>query len=112
MDSGSIRRLRGGAREVHARRVIARFAASGSCKAAFCREEGICTATLTRWLRAFGPGEGASVGGGFVEVRLDRGAMRGSFELDLAAGRRLRIPADFAVADLERILAVLERAPC
>jgi hypothetical protein len=65
-----------------------------------------------RWRQEFGAATPPSAGVGFVEVRLDRGLARGVFDLELSSGRRLRIPPDFAVADLERLLALLDRAPC
>lgn len=107
-----LRRLRGKAREAHARRVLARFASSGASQAAFCREEGISPTTFSRWLQQFGVDEGSAAGGGFVEVRLDRGLSASAFEIELGAGRRLRIPPGFAVEDLERLLALLDRPSC
>lgn len=106
-----IRHLRGKPREVHARGALGRFAASGLSRAAFCRKEGISTMTLLRWTQEFG-GDSRPAAGGFVEVRLDRGPSGPCFELEFALGRRLRIPPDFAVADLERLLGVLDRAAC
>jgi hypothetical protein len=107
-----IRHLRGGAREVHARGALGRFEASGLSRAAFCRREGISTMTLLRWVKEFGGAPRPATGAGFVEVRLDAGSPQGGFELELARGRRLRIPPGFSVADLERLLALLDRAAC
>lgn len=112
MDSGSLRRLRGGVREAHAREVLARFAASGASRGDFCRKEGICTATLSRWMGEFGAAPRAPAGQGFVEVRLDRGSGASGFELELVGGRRLRIPPGFDVGDLGRLLSLLEPAAC
>ena len=112
MATTSIRRLRGPIREAHAREVLGRLAPSGLSKAAFCRSEGISPVTLGRWLGEFGSDARASTGTGFVEVRLDRGSSRPTFQLELSSGRRLHIPPGFDVAELERLLAVVERAPC
>jgi hypothetical protein len=68
--------------------------------------------TLLRWVREFGGAPRPGSGAGFVEVRLDRGATSGGFELELARGRRLRIPPGFSARDLERLLALLDRAAC
>ncbi len=112
MGFSAIRRLRGSAREAHAREAIGRFVASGAGRAAFCRREGISPVTLARWLGEFGGATPRKAEGGFVEVRLERPASAGGFDLELSAGRRLRIPPGFDVGDLGRLLALLERAPC
>ena len=112
MRSSSIRRLRGEAREAHARGALGRFAASGSRKAAFCRAEGISTVTLGRWQKEFGRSARSPGGAAFVEVRLDRDATGGGFELELSTGRRLKIPRGFDAGDLERLLAALGRTTC
>ncbi len=112
MGSSTIRRLRGAAREAHAREAIGRFVASGTGRAAFCRKEGISPVTLSRWLGEFGRPTPPKAGGGFVEVRLERTASAGGFDLELSTGRHLRIPVGFDVGELERLLALLERAPC
>ncbi len=112
MGTSSIRRLRGAAREAHAREAIGRFVASGSGRAAFCRREGINPVTLSRWLGEFGDAARPKAGAGFVEVRLDRAPSAGGFELELSTGRHLRIPPGFDVGDLGRLLALLERAAC
>lgn len=112
MAANAIQRLRGAKREAHARGVLGRLASSGLSKAGFCRKEGISTVTLGRWLEEFGAAATSAVGEGFVEVRLERGSAREGFELELPSGRHLRIPPGFDAADLERVLGLLERAPC
>ena len=106
------RRRRGQEREEYVRQVLARWEGSGLTKVAFCRREGISTVALRRWLGEFREGV-LRPRGGFVEVRLPSPvAPPASFELDLASGRRLRIPAGFEARDLERLLAVVERRSC
>lgn len=112
MVATSIRRLRGKAREVHARAVLRRWAAGGSSKSAFCRKEGICTVTLSRWLREFGAVSRPAADGAFVEVRLDREPTRSGFEIEFPSGRRLRVHPGFDAVELERLLGLVDRAPC
>lgn len=107
------RRLLGAEREANARRVLARWEASGLSQVAFCRSEGITTVTLARWRREFGdeskPPESPVR---FVKVEVGGGAGSAVIEVDLASGHRLRVPPGFSAEDLERILAVLERPRC
>lgn len=111
MAGRDVRRLRGSGREANARRVLRRWKASGLSQAAFCRRAGITTVTLGRWRREFGDGDGGPRGG-FVEVRLGPSAGSAAYDLELASGRHLRIPAGFDAQELERLLAVLGRAGC
>ena len=111
MAGRDIRRLRGSEREANARGMLRRWKASGLSQAAFCRRAGISTVTLGRWLREFGDGEGGSRGG-FVEVRLGPSTAAAAYDLELASGRHLRIPAGFDASELDRLLAVLGRVAC
>ena len=118
------------AREEWAKRVE-RWRDSGLSCAEFAAELGINPRTLTYWkwmlnkeargekrvwrarktrapreLRASEPPRPLAAVTGLVEVQ---GAPRdGRFELELGAGRRLRVPATFDAADLQRLLDVLE----
>lgn len=107
----AVERLRGTARERHAREALGRLERSGLSKAAFCRREQISTVTLGRWRREFGASARSTPQARFVEVRLDRPPPTG-FELELPGGRRLRIPAGFDATELERLLAALARGTC
>lgn len=108
-----VRRLRGGAREAHAREVLARWEAGGLGPAAFARREGVSPVTLRRWRQEFGaPARTAGVAGGFIEVRLPGRAPTGGFEVGLSDGRVVRVPAGFDPQELSRLLAVLEPARC
>jgi hypothetical protein len=120
------------AREEWAKRVE-RWRDSGLSSAEFAAELGINPRTLTYWkwmLNKEARGEkrvwqarktraprvlrrGASerpqsppVVAGIVEVQA--APRDGRFELELGAGRRLRVPATFDAADLRRLLDVLE----
>jgi transposase-like protein len=108
-----IRRLRGRAREAHAREVLARYEASGLGQASFARREGVSPVTLGRWREEFGARAGtAGVPGGFIEVRLAGRASAGGFEVGLADGRVVRVPVGFDAQELARLLAALEPARC
>lgn len=68
--------------------------------------------TLLRWRRAFGEGAGAVAGTRFVEVRVDRGTDAAGYEIDLASGRRLRIPPGFDADEVVALLRIADAASC
>lgn len=121
------------AREEWAKRVE-RWRDSGLSCAEFAAELGVNPRTLTYWkwmfnkeargeprvwptrktrglrasreLRASEPPRALAAVTGLVEVQAV--PRDGRFELELGAGRRLRVPATFDAADLRRLLDVLE----
>ena len=121
------------AREEWAKRVE-RWRDSGLTCAEFAAELGINPRTLTYWKWVLGkesrgekrvwpsrngrksrvpratdtgaPPTAASIVDGIVEVQAVPRDAR--FELELGAGRRLRVPASFDAAELRRLLEVLE----
>jgi hypothetical protein len=93
---------------------------SGLTARDFAKRVGINAGTLSHWAWRLGRPEGVNNGGhrqlkrgrasspSFVE--LVAGAIEDRrFELEFSDGRRLRIPAGFDGAGLERLLAVLDR---
>jgi hypothetical protein len=90
------RRLRGAARERAARVILARWEGSELSKAAFCRQEGIASVTLTRWLTEFGAGakRPTTSGPGFVEA-VWSGVADAVLEVVLPTGVRVRVPRGF-----------------
>ena len=111
MARATVERLRGAARERHAREALERLEQSGLSKAAFCRREQISTVTLGRWRREFGSSARSTSQTRFVEVRLDRPPPT-EFVLEFPGGRRLRIPAGFDATELERVLSAVARGTC
>lgn len=121
------------AREEWAKRVD-RWRSSGLTCAEFAAEVGVNARTLTYWKwmltkeargekRAWpsrkakkprapravvrvGPSSSSPAVAGFVEV--ETAPRDGRFELELGAGRRLRVPPSFDAAELRRLLEVLE----
>jgi hypothetical protein len=120
------------AREEWAKRVE-RWRDSGLSCAEFSAELGVNARTLTYWKWMLGkeargekrvwkarqaralrapraaasePSRSAPVVTGLVEVQA--APRDGRFELELGAGRRLRVPMSFDAADLRRLLDVLE----
>lgn len=97
---------------------IERWKDSGLSAEQFAAELGINAGTLRYWKYSFdkasrspaapetarAPAKAAD----FVEVR-PAVVPAAAFELELGSERKLRIPAHFEVAALERLLAVLER---
>jgi hypothetical protein len=71
--------------------------------------------TLCRWRRELRRGAGAEWAGPalakLVEVRPAALASDGRFEVRLAGGRSVGVPASFDEAALERLLRVLEAQP-
>jgi hypothetical protein len=108
-----VRRLRGEAREAHARGALARWTQSGLSAAAFARREGVNPVTLKRWRRAFGATAlEAPAAGAFIELEFGARRSVGAFEVVLADGRAVRVLPGFDAAELARLLSVLERARC
>jgi transposase-like protein len=97
---------------------IERWKDSGLSAEQFAAELGINAGTLRYWKYAFeketrSPTAAKSTSAPakiaeFVEVR-PAVVPAATFELELGSERRLRIPAHFEAAALERLLAVLER---
>lgn len=97
-------------REAEARVVVAAWHRSGKPVATFAREHGVEAARVSRWSGRLRAGAGSVR---FHPVRLV-GAARPEprpepLEVVLVDGRRLRLPAGFAVEDLRKVLDVLER---
>ena len=95
-------------------RRIERWRDSGLTAAQFGAESNVNPRTLTYWkwvLSKEARGEKTAAPAlsspAFVEVRT--APSRAAFEVALANGRRLQIPAAFDAGTLERLLAILER---
>lgn len=97
---------------------IERWKDSGLSAEQFAAELGINVGTLRYWKYSFDKASRSSATpkitparpkvADFVEVQ-PAAAPAATFELELGSERKLRIPAHFEVAALERLLAVLER---
>lgn len=107
------------------RRRVRRWAKSGQTAAEFATSAGINANTLKYWKCILGrqkagavehvPGKREQVGTRnlpwpLVEVRSAHVA-DGRIELELPRGRRLRVPAQFDLEDLQRLLSVLDPEP-
>lgn len=95
-------------READARAVVEAWRRSGEPLSRFARGRGLQPHRLSRWAARL-DGKGRPVP--FHPVRVvggEGGERREAIEVVLLDGRRVRIPAGFAAADLERVLAVLE----
>jgi len=111
----------------HWRRVLAAWRQSGVTQAAFCRREGISTATFYWWKRRLG-GEGkgsacatrrAPHADRFVELRPAEAATASTgpapligpvYEVVLAGGRTIRVGERFDPETLSRLIAAVEAA--
>jgi hypothetical protein len=95
-------------READARAVVEAWQRSGEPISSFARRHGLQPHRLCRW--------GSRLRGRVRPVRFhpvrivggEGGGHREAIEVVLVNGRRVRVPAGFAAADLERVLAVLE----
>jgi hypothetical protein len=94
-----------------AERVLAAWRASGLELSVWCRREGLGYERVRRWrgqLASHQPRVKKSVLLP-VEVMGDsQTALAGAFELELAQGRRLRVPSDFDETALARLIRVVE----
>ena len=96
---------------------VGQWRRSGLTAKAFARSAGVNAGSLTHWAWRLGrdarcAGAVAQAAGvpraaALVEITAAGGTDE-RFELELGSGRRLRIPATFDPAALERLLAVLE----
>lgn len=96
-------------READARAAVEAWQRSGQPISSFARRHGLHPHRLSRWAARL-QGRGRPVR--FHPVRIvggnGGGEHREAIEVVLMDGRRVRVPAGFAAADLERVLAVLE----
>jgi transposase len=103
---------RGYWREAEARIVVEAWRSSGQTLSGFAKCQGVEPRRLARWVRRLqGAGDGSLR---FHAVRLVESPAQGgggtAIEIQLAGGRRVRVPRGFEAADLRRVLAVLEGA--
>lgn len=95
-------------REGDARAAVEAWQRSGQPMSSFAGRHGVQPRRLSRWASRL-EGKGRPVR--FHPVRIvggNGGEHRESIEVVLVDGRRVSVPAGFAAADLERVLAVLE----
>jgi hypothetical protein len=103
-----------GGAESRWRGLIAEQERSGESVAGFASSRGLCAATIYWWrsrLRRQAQRDALDL----VPIEITTSAMRPppsseSFELELANGRRLRVPASFDADALARLISVVERA--
>jgi hypothetical protein len=90
---------------------------SGSSQASFCRERGVQVGTFAWWKRQLrrAQGDGAKRRGRpvkgtgrFVEVRLAGACSVPTYEVVLAHGRSIRVPSQFDLQTLSRLIAAVE----
>jgi transposase-like protein len=87
--------------------LIAAWRQSGTSKASFCRERGLCYSNFVRWL-AEETGAGMR---SLVEVRMEEAAALPGANVELVApnGWRVRLGRDFAGDNLRKILLVVSQ---
>ena len=98
-----VRRLRGEARRREIERVVALWRSSGSSQSRFCAEQGISTQTLRRWRTSLDV-EAQRSKPAFIEVKAPRAEMM--YEIVLASGACVRIPAGFDEGEVTRLLRI------
>ena len=106
-----VQRLRGEARLAAIGEVVSEWRSSGQSQSAFCREKGIATVTLGRWLRHVEANKPSKKQAPvLVEVGV-RGVERDdAYEVMLGDGTWVRVPAGFREGELARLLAALSSA--
>jgi len=99
-------------READARVLVEAWRSSGETFSGFARRHGVEPRRLARWVsRLSGAGEGSLR---FHPIRLVESPPEtgggAPIEIQLAGGRRVRVPRGFETEDLRRVLVVLEEA--
>ena len=102
------------------RDTLARWQASGLAIRAFCARHRLAESAFHAWRRTLAqrdrhrPSPTAPAAVTFVPLHVhhDLPATPPALELVCRHGRRLRIPADFPLAQLRAVLALLEEPPC
>lgn len=103
-----IRALRGDARLAAISEVVSQWRESGKSQASYCRDVGIASVTLGRWLRQVEAAKASDVDEPvLVELGAHAIASESIFEVVLPAGVRLRVPAGFRDGDLTRLLSII-----
>lgn len=92
-------------RTAHYRRLLAEFEANGQSLQKFAASKGVAYTTLAYWKSRLARLPTAPA---FQEVVVPA-APAAAFELELGAGRRLRIPSGFDAGELARLLQALGR---
>ena len=95
-------------------RLVAEWQASGQSRRAFAVRKGISPATFSWWCSRLGSAPAGRPAAELVPVRVvpeEPGAVD-SFRILLPDGVGIEVPADFAAADLQRLLEVLGRRTC
>ena len=97
--------LRGEARRCEIERVLLLWEGADQSGVHFCREQGISTQTLRRWLEEFGgrARRKRSATPAFIEVQAPHADHL--YEIVLPSGASVRVPAGFDDTDLARLLA-------
>lgn len=95
-------------READARAVVEAWRRSGQPLSRFARGHGLQPQRLSRWAARLDGNERSVRFHPVRVVRGEGGDRREAIEVVLVDGLRVRVPAGFAAADLERVLAVLE----
>lgn len=102
-------------RQTEAQRIVEAWRESGELVSEFARRHGVDPKRLSRWVSRLQKSTSAPVHFHQVRVAGD-GASRhdgASIEIELRAGRRVRVAPGFDAEDLRRVLAVLdEGTPC
>ena len=100
-------------RQAEAQRIVEAWRESGETLSAFARRHRVDPRRLSRWASRVRRSAPAPVQFHRVRVAGD-GASRpegASIEIELRAGRRVRVGPGFAAEDLRRVLAVLDEGP-
>lgn len=93
------------------RRQLARWRRSGLDGRTWCRRHGIDENLFYHWVREIrlrDERRPPSPAARFLPLKLSTPVVAGTFEVVLARGRIVRVPAEFDAAALARLLAVLE----
>jgi len=108
MNKGTQRKRRRNRQQI--RELLARYHRSGTTQAEFVTGEGICLATLQRYLKTDG-GSRSKEPGGFVEIDRTGSVIdfrgRDFYRVCLREGVGLEIPAGFAIREVASLLELV-----
>jgi hypothetical protein len=91
------------------RKLVLQQARSGQDVAGFCRERGLCAPHFFAWKKKLSQAAAPQLVEVSVAAKLKESESWGGLVVVLGRERKIRVPAGFAEAELQRLVSLLER---